>query len=74
MAGEVRTYNVADATAAGGERTRVLGTLYAPRRKPTAEEVREINASLAAMEAGEPATSPAPRAARLDGSPGATQD
>jgi hypothetical protein len=70
----VRTYNVADATAAGGERTRVLGTLYAPRRKPTAEEVREINASLAAMEAGEPATSPAPRAARLDGSPGATQD
>ncbi len=74
VAGEVRTYNVADATAAGGERTRVLGTLYAPRRKPTAEEVREINASLAAMEAGEPATSPAPRAARLDGSPGATQD
>ena len=74
VAGEVRTYNVADATAAGGERTRVLGTLYAPRRKPTAEEVREINASLAAMEAGELATSPAPRAARLDGSPGATQD
>ena len=56
VAGEVRTYNVADATASGGERTRVLGTLYAPRRKPTPEEVREINRSLAAMEAaGAPA-------------------
>lgn len=50
VAGEVRTYNVADAGATGGERTRVLGTLYAPRRKPTADEVREINKSLAAME------------------------
>jgi hypothetical protein len=74
VAGEVRTYNVADAAAAGGERTRVLGTLYAPRRKPTAEEVREINASLAAMEAGDAAQSSAPRAAPLDGTPGATQD
>lgn len=53
VAGEVRTYNVADASAAGGERTRVLGTLYAARRKPTAEEVREINKSLAAMEAAQ---------------------
>ena len=51
VAGEVRTYNVADASAAGGERTRVLGTLYAPRRKPTAQEIQEINRSLAAMEA-----------------------
>ena len=51
VAGEVRTYNVADASAAGGERTRVLGTLYAPRRKPTAQEIQEINSSLAAMEA-----------------------
>ena len=50
VAGEVRTYNVADASAAGGERTRVLGTLYAPRRKPTAQEIQEINRSLAAME------------------------
>ena len=50
MAGEVRTYNVADASATGGERTRVLGTLYAPRRKPTAQEIQEINRSLAAME------------------------
>jgi spore germination cell wall hydrolase CwlJ-like protein len=54
VAGEVRTYNVADATASGGERTRVLGTLYAPRRKPTPDEVREINRSLAAMEAAAP--------------------
>ena len=37
--------------ATGGERTRVLGTLYAPRRKPTAQEIQEINRSLAAMEA-----------------------
>lgn len=55
VAGEVRTYNVADAGSAGGEKTRVLGTLYAPRRKPTAAEIKEINASLAAME-GAPAT------------------
>lgn len=60
VAGEVRTYNVADASASGGERTRVLGTLYAARRKPTAEEIREINRSLAAMEDAEPAaTAPA---------------
>jgi len=75
VAGEVRTYNVADATASGGARTRVLGTLYAPRRKPTAEEVREINASLAAMEAGEEHRgASAPKAAPLDGAGGATQD
>lgn len=53
VAGEVRTYNVLDAEAAGGERTRVLGTLYAPRRKPTPEEIQEINRSLAAMEAAQ---------------------
>lgn len=51
VAGEVRTYTVADAAAHGGEKTRVLGTLYAPRRKPTPDEVQEINKSLAAMEA-----------------------
>lgn len=58
VAGEVRTYNVADASASGGERTRVLGTLYAPRRKPTADEVREINRALAAMEGSEPGAPP----------------
>ena len=44
------TAEVPAASAAGGERTRVLGTLYAPRRKPTAQEIQEINRSLAAME------------------------
>jgi spore germination cell wall hydrolase CwlJ-like protein len=53
VAGEVRTYSVADPTAAGGERTRVLGTLYAPRRQPTPDEVKRINDSLAAMEKGQ---------------------
>jgi spore germination cell wall hydrolase CwlJ-like protein len=52
VAGEVRTYNVIDPTATGGERTRVIGTLYAPRRQPTPEEVKKINESLAAMERG----------------------
>lgn len=71
VAGEVRTYNVADATASGGERTRVLGTLYAPRRKPTPEEVREINRSLAAMEAAQatPAESEAAPASAAVGAP-----
>ncbi len=50
VAGEVRTYTVADPNAAGGERTRVLGQIMPSRRKPTAAEIREINESLAAME------------------------
>ena len=58
VGGEVRTYNVVDPTAAGGERTRVLGTLLAPRRQPTPEEIKKINESLAAMEAAEPASAP----------------
>ncbi len=65
VAGEVRTYTVADAAAHGGEKTRVLGTLYAPRRKPTPDEVQEINKSLAAMEAAggaPPAPIPLPAA------------
>ena len=61
VAGEVRTYNVVDPLAVGGERTRVLGTLFAPRRKPTPEEIKKINESLAAMEAPV-ATPPAPLA------------
>jgi hypothetical protein len=52
VAGEVRTYNIADPTTATGERTRVRGTLYAARRQPTADEVQQINDSLAAMEKG----------------------
>jgi hypothetical protein len=71
VAGEVRTYSVADPKAPGGERTRVMGTLNASRRQPTPAEVRRINESLAAMEKGmdappppEPtaAKPPAPRA------------
>ncbi|MET0273403.1 MAG: hypothetical protein ABW360_10465, partial [Phenylobacterium sp.] len=50
VAGEVRTYTVADATAKGGERTRVMGTIYAPRRQPTPDEIKKINESLAAVE------------------------
>jgi hypothetical protein len=64
VAGEVRTYNVVDPTAAGGERTRVIGAIYAPRRQPTPDEVKKINESLAAMERGmdAPAAPPAPAA------------
>ncbi len=63
VAGDVRTYQVADPTAVGGERTRVLGVLNPTRRKPTPEEIKQINASLAALEAAPatpPAASPAP--------------
>ncbi len=58
VAGEVRTYTVVDPLAVGGERTRVLGTLFAPRRKPTPDEIKKINESLAAMESA--AATPAP--------------
>lgn len=60
VAGEVRTYTVADATAPGGERTRVMGTIRPTRRQPTPEEIRQINESLAAMEtkATDPAAAP----------------
>lgn len=59
VAGEVRTYNVVDPNAPGGERTRVMGVIYAPRRQPTPDEIKRINQSLEAiersMEAGRPA-------------------
>jgi spore germination cell wall hydrolase CwlJ-like protein len=66
VAGEVRTYTVADPDAVGGERTRVLGQITPTRRKPTAAEIKEINDALAAMEKS-PAEAPvmavpAPRA------------
>ena len=61
LGGEVRTYTVADPTQADGTRERVLGTLYTPRRKPTPEEIKRINDSLAALEKGAPAPAvPAP--------------
>ncbi|MEO8113766.1 MAG: cell wall hydrolase [Phenylobacterium sp.] len=58
VAGEVRTYTVADPTAAGGERTRVMGTIYAPRRRPTPEEIQQINERLAAIEHPAPPSAP----------------
>ena len=65
VAGEVRTYNVIDPTAAGGERTRVIGAIYAPRRQPTPDEVKKINESLAAMERNMDApAAPVPPAAK----------
>jgi spore germination cell wall hydrolase CwlJ-like protein len=51
VAGEVRTYSMADPKAPGTEKTRVLGSIQPPRRQPTAEEVKAINASLAEVEA-----------------------
>jgi spore germination cell wall hydrolase CwlJ-like protein len=64
VAGEVRTYSVADASAPGGERVRVAGRLTPSRRQPTPEEIQRINASLAALEkpAETPAATPAPAA------------
>ena len=63
VAGEVRTYNVVDPNAVGGERTRVIGALYAPRRQPTVDEVKKINESLAAMERNRDPPAPAPAVA-----------
>jgi len=57
VAGDVRTYTVADPEASDGERTRVAGMLQPTRRRPTAAEIQEINASLARMEQGQAAES-----------------
>jgi hypothetical protein len=67
VAGEVRTYNVADPTTPTGQRTRVVGTLYAARRQPTADEVKRIDDSLAAMEKGSDAAVTAPAPAKPSG-------
>jgi hypothetical protein len=74
VAGEVRTYNVVDPTAAGGERTRVIGAIYAPRRQPTSDEVKKINESLAAMERGDAPTPAAPAPVASAGKPKAPGD
>ena len=58
VAGEVRTYTVADPTTPSGERTRISGTLYAARRQPTPDEVKQVNERLAAMEKGGAAAAP----------------
>ncbi len=52
VAGEVRTYTVIDPRDGAVPKTRVFGTIYAPRRQPTPEQVRSLNASIALMEAG----------------------
>jgi hypothetical protein len=49
VAGEARTYTVADATALGAPRT---GVVTAVRRQPTPDEIRKINEGLAAFEKG----------------------
>jgi spore germination cell wall hydrolase CwlJ-like protein len=60
VAGEVRTYTVADVTASDGLRTRVRGTLAPSRRQPTADEIRQINERLAAVERDMDARPPTP--------------
>ncbi|HEY8572188.1 cell wall hydrolase [Phenylobacterium sp.] len=50
VAGEVRTYKVADATAPDRARTRVAGTLLTARRQASADDVKAINERLAAFE------------------------
>ena len=50
LAGEVRTYQVAEPQA-GEASTRVAGVLQPSRRRPTAEEIRQINERLAEVEA-----------------------
>ena len=64
VAGEVRTYALADPGAVPGSRT--PGSLYAPRRAPTPDEVKRINDSLAALEKGmdAPASAAAPAQAK----------
>ncbi|OYU69589.1 MAG: cell wall hydrolase [Alphaproteobacteria bacterium PA2] len=63
VAGDVRTYTVADPLAVDGERTRVQGALIPSRRKPTPDEIRQINAALEKIEKGEAdaATTTAPQ-------------
>lgn len=65
VAGDVRTYTVIDPLDSDGGKTRVLGQIYASRRKPTADEIKRINESLARLEAGEaaPAAAAVPVAA-----------
>jgi len=65
LAGEVRTYEVAE-PGAGEAATRVAGVLQPSRRQPTPEEIRQINERLAEVEArldgADPAATPASKA------------
>lgn len=56
LAGETRTYTVSEPDAAGGLIPPAPGQLAPARRRPTPEEIRRINAALAAMERGEAAS------------------
>jgi hypothetical protein len=58
VGGEERTYRIEEAGTLGALPTPGMGTLTASRRKPTPEEVRRINESLAAMDL---ADAPAPQ-------------
>jgi spore germination cell wall hydrolase CwlJ-like protein len=55
LAGETRTYTVSEPDVAGSPALPAPGQLSPARRRPTAEEIRRINAALAAMERGETA-------------------
>ena len=62
VAGDVRTYQVADPSAAG--ETAALGTIHAARRQPTREEIQKINSSLSTVEDRMNAVAGAPNAAQ----------
>ena len=66
LAGETRTYTVAETDAAGGLAPPAPGRLSPARRRPTPEEIRRINAALAEMERGQ-ATPEVPVTARPTG-------
>jgi hypothetical protein len=72
VAGEVRTYTVVDppTTPVGVDRARMTGAIFAARRQPTAEEIKKINDSLAAMEKGD---APAAASANAAGRPASAQ-
>jgi spore germination cell wall hydrolase CwlJ-like protein len=70
VAGEVRTYTIADPTTASGQRTRVLGAILPSRRQPTADEVKRINDSLAALDMGGAEKPAKPTAAKGSTTPG----
>jgi spore germination cell wall hydrolase CwlJ-like protein len=55
LAGETRTYTVNEPDAVGSPALPAPGQLSPARRRPTAEEIRSINAALAAIERGEAA-------------------
>ncbi|MFM8820281.1 MAG: cell wall hydrolase [Phenylobacterium sp.] len=60
LAGEARTYTVADAAGPGLLALPSPGQLSPVRRRPTADEIRQINAALAALEHDPAATGPSP--------------